>query len=118
MQKPLLKVMTTQQLTLLMYIVGFCVLLPFSNMSSIDEYADDSCISLVVCCEHIIVAYGAFTYALNIWCAAKVSAVLALAFLSMLMAVEWSPQHFIASYLDNWGNIGAAMVIIGSAFKA
>jgi hypothetical protein len=36
-------------------------------------------LALLFCCANTVVAYGAFTEALNIWQAAKVSAVLAMA---------------------------------------
>lgn len=122
MQKPLLKVLTAKQLTLLIYILGFCVLLPFSNVYQLMDMQTIHILALLFCCANTIVAYGAFTEALNIWQASKVSAVLATApiftFLSMLMAVKWLPQHFTASYLDTWAYIGAAVVIIGSALTA
>jgi drug/metabolite transporter (DMT)-like permease len=74
------------------------------------------------CCGNTIVAYGAFTEALHIWQAAKVSAVLAMGpiftFLSMLVVVKWLPQHFTASHVDQWAYIGAAVVVIGSALTA
>jgi drug/metabolite transporter (DMT)-like permease len=122
MQKPLLKVLTAKQLTLLIYIIGFCVLLPFSNVLQLMDMQLIHVLALLFCCVNTIVAYGAFTEALNIWQAAKVSAVLAMApiftFLSMLVAVNWLPQHFTTSDLDYWAYIGAAVVIIGSAFTA
>ena len=122
MQKPLLKVLTAKQLTLLIYIIGFCVLLPFSDVYQLMNMQLVHVLALLFCCANTIVAYGAFTEALNIWQAAKVSAVLAMApiftFLSMSVAVSWLPQHFTASYLDHWAYIGAAVVIIGSALTA
>jgi drug/metabolite transporter (DMT)-like permease len=122
MQKPLLKVLTAKQLTLLIYIIGFCVLLPFSDVYQLMNMQLVHVLALLFCCANTIVAYGAFTEALNIWQAAKVSAVLAMApiftFLSMSVAVSWLPQHFTPSYLDYWAYIGAAVVIIGSALTA
>ena len=122
MQKPLLKVLTAKQLTLLIYIIGFCVLLPFSSVTQLMNMQMIHILALLFCCVNTIVAYGAFTEALNIWQASKVSAVLAMApiftFLSMLIAVQWLPQHFTASYLDHWAYIGAAVVITGSAMTA
>ena len=122
MQKPLLRVLTAKQLTLLIYIIGVCVLLPFSTVSLLMDMQLIHVLALLFCCLNTIVAYGAFTEALNIWQAAKVSAVLAMSpiftFLSMLIAVQWLPQHFTASYLDHWAYIGAAVVIAGSALTA
>ena len=122
MQKPLLRVLTAKQLTLLIYIIGFCVLLPFSSVSQLMNMQMIHVLALLFCCANTIVAYGAFTEALNIWPAAKVSAVLAMSpiftFLSMLVAVQWLPQHFTASSLDSWAYIGAAVVVAGSALTA
>ena len=122
MQKPLLKILTAKQLTLLIYVIGFCVLLPFSSVSQLMNMQIIHVLALLFCCANTIVAYGAFTEALRIWQAAKVSAVLAMSpiftFLSMLIAVQWLPQHFSASYLDPWAYIGAAVVIIGSFMTA
>ena len=122
MQKPLLKILTAKQLTFLIYVIGFCVLLPFSSVSQLMNMQIIHVLALLFCCANTIVAYGAFTEALRIWQAAKVSAVLAMSpiftFLSMLIAVQWLPQHFSASYLDPWAYIGAGVVIIGSSMTA
>ena len=122
MQKPLLRELTAKQLTLSIYIIGFCVLLPFSSVSQLMNMQMIHVFALLFCCANTIVAYGAFTEALNIWPAAKVSAVLAMSpiftFLSMLIAVRLLPQHFTPSYLDHWAYIGAAVVITGSTLTA
>jgi drug/metabolite transporter (DMT)-like permease len=108
--------------TLLIYIIGVAVLLPFSTLSLLLNMQFIHVIALLFCCVNTIVAYGAFTEALNIWQASKVSAVLAMSpiftFLSMLVAVWWLPEHFTASHLDTWAYIGAAVVIAGSAITA
>lgn len=122
MQKPLLKILTAKQLTLLIYIIGVAVLLPFSTVSLLLNMQMIHVMALLFCCMNTIVAYGAFTEALNIWQASKVSAVLAMSpiftFLSMLVAVRWLPEHFTASDLDPWAYFGALVVITGSALTA
>ncbi|WP_299082266.1 DMT family transporter [uncultured Paraglaciecola sp.] len=122
MQKTLLRSLTAKQLTLSIYIIGFCVLLPFSRVSLLMDMQMIHVLALLFCCANTIVAYGAFTEALNIWPASKVSAVLAMSpiftFLSMTVAVKWLPGHFTASNLDYWAYIGAAVVIAGSALTA
>lgn len=122
MQKNLLKVLTAKQLTLFIYIIGFCVLLPFSRVSQLMNMQMIHLLALLFCCVNTIVGYGAFTEALNIWPASKVSAVLAMSpiftFLSMSIAVELMPQHFTASALNYWAYIGAAVVVIGSVLTA
>jgi drug/metabolite transporter (DMT)-like permease len=122
MQKPLLKVLTAKQLTLLIYIIGVVVLLPFSTVSLLLDMQMIHVLALLFCCVNTIVAYGSFTEALNIWQASKVSAVLAMSpiftFLSMLVAVRWLPEHFTASLIDPWAYVGAAVVIAGSVLTA
>ena len=106
----------------MIYIIAFCVLLPFASASQLLNMQVIHIVALLFCCVNTIVAYGAFTEALKIWQAAKVSAVLAMSpiftFLSMLIAVQWLPEHFTASYLDLWAYIGVGVVIAGSALTA
>jgi drug/metabolite transporter (DMT)-like permease len=69
-----------------------------------------------------IVAYGAFTEALNIWQASKVGAVITLApvftFLSMHLAVSLMPEYFVASAFGVWAYVGAAAVVLGAAMTS
>ncbi|WP_102796977.1 DMT family transporter [Bowmanella denitrificans] len=121
-QKVLLKAVTAKQLTLILYCAGSLVLLPFADLSSVMQLNSLQVFALLFCCANTVVAYGAFTEALNIWHASKVSAVIALAplftFTSMEMAVWVWPAHFSASDLDKWAYIGAGMVMLGSMLAA
>ncbi|GAA0347306.1 DMT family transporter [Bowmanella denitrificans] len=121
-QKVLLKAVTAKQLTLILYCAGSLVLLPFADLSSVIQLNSLQVFALLFCCANTVVAYGAFTEALNIWHASKVSAVIALAplftFTSMEMAVWVWPAHFSASDLDKWAYIGAGMVMLGSMLAA
>ena len=117
-QKVLLRTFTAKQLTLLIYGLGVVMLLPFANLDDLFALNTLQAWSLLFCCFNTVIAYGAFTEALNIWHASKVSAVIALSplftFLSMAMAVEVMPENFISSELDLWSYLGAIMVVCGS----
>lgn len=121
-QKVLLKAVTAKQLTLILYCAGGLALLPFSDLASVTQLNTLQVFALLFCCANTVVAYGAFTEALNVWHASKVSAVIALAplftFASMEMAVWIWPDHFVASELDKWAYIGAGMVMLGSMLAA
>ena len=121
-QKVLLRSLTAKQLTLLIYALGVVMLLPFASLSSVLDMNALQLGALLFCCINTLIAYGAFTEALNVWDASKVSAVIALSplftFLSMEMAVSLMPNHFVASELDLWSYLGAALVIAGSMTAA
>ncbi|MDF2178771.1 DMT family transporter [Aliiglaciecola sp. CAU 1673] len=121
-QKHLLKALTAKQLTLLLYCAGCIVLLPFSNLNTVLNMNTLQLAALIFCCANTVVAYGAFTEALHVWHASKVSAVIALAplftFLSMEAAVRIWPSHFVPSDLDQWAYIGAGLVMMGSMLAA
>jgi drug/metabolite transporter (DMT)-like permease len=122
MQKSLLKTLPAQQLTLIIYVFGVLVLSPFSDPKQIWNMQIIHWWALIFCCLNTIVGYGAFTEALSIWQASKVSAVITLAplftFISMAIAVELLPQHFVATELNLWAYIGAATVVLGSALTS
>ncbi|MGJ8682644.1 DMT family transporter [Paraglaciecola sp.] len=122
MQKPLLKLLTAKQLTLCIYAIGVIVLLPFSQPSQLLDMQTIHWLALIFCCVNTIVGYGAFTEALSVWQASKVSAVITLApiftFLSMAIAVELLPRHFVSTDLNVWAYIGAGIVVVGSALTS
>ncbi|MFT4938715.1 MAG: drug/metabolite transporter (DMT)-like permease [Paraglaciecola sp.] len=122
MQKPLLRLLSAKQLTLLIYLLGVLVLSPFTEFSQVSRMTTLQFGALLFCCVNTIVGYGAFTEALNVWQASKVSAVIAIAplftFISMYFAVQLLPTHFSSSELDIWAYIGAGIVIFGSALTS
>ncbi|MGO4893621.1 DMT family transporter [Flavobacterium sp. W21_SRS_FM6] len=122
MQKPLLRVLTAKQLTLLIYALGALMLLPFANLEQLFDMNNLQLFALLFCCLNTIVAYGAFTEAMFVWQASKVSAVISLAplftFISMFIAVSFFPEQIKASDLDMWAYIGAGVVICGSALTS
>nr|WP_268820470.1 DMT family transporter [Paraglaciecola sp. G1-23] len=122
MQKPLLKVLSAKQLTLYIYVFGLLVLFPFSDPSQILDMQMIHIYALIFCCLNTILGYGAFTEALAVWQASKVSAVITLApiftFISMVIAVDVLPEHFVATDLNTWAYIGAGIVVVGSALTS
>lgn len=121
-QKVLLRRMTAMQLTLFIYLLGALMLVPFSQFSLLLDLNAVQWWSLGFCCLNTIIAYGAFTEALRIWHASRVSAVIALApiftFLSMLAAEHIAPDWFIQPQMGGVAWIGAALVITGSIVTA
>lgn len=121
-QKVLLRKMTAMQLTLFIYLLGALILVPFSEFSLIVELNSVQWWSLGFCCLNTLIAYGAFTEALRIWHASRVSAVIALApiftFLSMLVAEHIAPDWFIQPEMGVMAWAGAALVIGGSIITA
>lgn len=122
MQKPLLRILTAKQLTLLIYIIGALLLLPFAHLSQLMTMTALQLAALLFCCMNTIVAYGAFTEAMHVWQASKVSAVIALSplftFISMFIAVHLFPEQVKPSDLDFWAYIGGGIVIAGSALTS
>lgn len=118
LQKVLLKSFTAKQLTMLIYIVGVVVLFPVSNLNDLLTLTPIQWFALAFCCFNTLVAYGAFTEAMNVWSASKVSAVVATApvftFLSVIIAEQLMPEFFQAITLGVLSYVGAICVVLGS----
>ena len=121
-QKVLLRSLTAKQLTLLIYALGAALLLPFTQLADLFEMNQFQLFALLFCCLNTVFAYGAFTEALNVWHASKVSAVIALSpvftFISMEVAVIWLPDQITATELDSLAYAGAVLVVLGSITAA
>ena len=122
LQKMLLEKMDSVQLTSLMYLGGVFFLFPFSSPLSIVNLSIVQFWALAFCSLNLVVAYGAFTEALQLWDAAKVSAVITLAplftIISMKIAVVNWPDMFIDSELNGLAYLGAVIVVLGSMLAA
>lgn len=118
LQKSLLRSFTARQLTLSLYCIGIVTLMPFASLDSVLSLNLLQASALLFCCVNTIIAYGAFTEALNIWSASKVSAVIAtgplFTFVSVLVAERFIPEFFQSSLLNLWSVVGALCVITGS----
>jgi drug/metabolite transporter (DMT)-like permease len=73
-------------------------------------------------CMNMVLGYGAFTEAMRVWQAAKVSAVIALApvvtIVCMPLAVWLWPNDYSSSELNLWSYSGAVLVVAGSMLSA
>ncbi|MDC8830990.1 DMT family transporter [Alteromonas gilva] len=121
-QKPLMKNMSAMQLTLIIYILGSFILLPFTSPFAIASINEVQGWALLFCCLNTFIAYGAFTEAMRVWYASRVSAVIATApvftFISMASAEALFPGRFEQPPLGPLAIVGAAMVISGSVMAA
>lgn len=122
LQKTLLKKMDSVQLTSLMYLGGVIWLLPFIKPASIFDLNTIQFSALVFCSVNLILAYGAFTEALQVWDAARVSAVITLAplftIVNMAIVVKYWPDLFADSDLNWMAYLGAIIVVVGSMLAA
>lgn len=122
MQKALLRVMSSMQLTLLIYTGGAVLLLVLSNPVAIFGLSALPAFLLFFGCLNMVVGYGAFTEAMHVWQAAKVSAVIALApvitILCMPLAVWLWPQYYTSSQLNLLSYLGAVLVVGGSMLSS
>jgi drug/metabolite transporter (DMT)-like permease len=122
MQKTLLRKMSSMQLTLLIYTGGGVLLLFFSAPLSIAALGWLPLVVLLYGCMNMVLGYGAFTEAMRVWQAAKVSAVIALApvvtIVCMPLAVWLWPNYYSSSELNLWSYSGAVLVVAGSMLSA
>jgi drug/metabolite transporter (DMT)-like permease len=122
LQKTLLRDMGSMQLTLLIYAGGAVFLLLFSRPLAVLELDGLHLFLLLYGCLNMVVGYGAFTEAMQVWHAAKVSAVIALApivtiILMPLAAWLW-PDYYTNSGLNLLSYAGAAIVVAGSMLSS
>ena len=122
LQKTLLKKLDSVQLTSLMYLGGVVFLLPFASPATLFTLDAVQFGALLFCSVNLVLAYGAFTEALHLWDAAKVSAVITLAplftILAMALAVRLWPNVFADSRLNGLAYLGAVIVVAGSMLAA
>lgn len=122
LQKALLRSMGSVQLTLLIYAGGTVALVWFISPAALLQLSGMQVWALLFCCVNMVVGYGAFTEALHVWQAAKVSAVIALApvftIICMQFAVWLWPALFVSSELNGWSYCGAVLVVAGSMVAA
>jgi drug/metabolite transporter (DMT)-like permease len=121
-QKRLMKTLSSLQVTVLIYAAGTVLLIPFSAPLAVLQLDALQAGSLLFCCLNMLVGYGAFTEAMRVWQAAKVSAVIALApvftIVSMKVAVWSLPAYFTNSDLNALAYVGALIVVGGSMLAA
>jgi len=117
-QKQLLQKLSSVQIMLLLY--GGCGAL-FTPLASPTAHLKLTSLQwgmLIFCGLNTLVAYGAFAEALEHWEASKISAVLALAPIITLIAVDvvalLFPNLITPEYITELGVLGAVLVVAGS----
>ena len=122
LQKTLLRSIDSVQLTCLMYLGGVVLLLPFISPFTITSLNAIQLGALLFCSLNLVLAYGAFTEALFLWDAAKVSAVITLAplitIIAMKVAAAFWPLIFTDSELNGLAYVGVVLVVAGSMLSA
>jgi drug/metabolite transporter (DMT)-like permease len=117
-QKQLLQSLSSAHIMLVIY--GGCALLftPLANIDAIIRLSNVHLITLLFCALNTVFAYGAFAESLEHWEASRVSAVLALAPIVTLIAVEVTsvitPGLIPLERLTLIGIVGACLVVGGS----
>lgn len=121
-QKRLMVTFTSAQLTLVIYIIGSAILLPMTDFRSLINLNNWQVIALLFCCVNTIIGYGAFTKAMHIWDASKVSAVITTApiftYLSNKVAISIAPDIYFDAQMDSLAYIGAFMIMAGAMTTA
>jgi drug/metabolite transporter (DMT)-like permease len=121
-QKMLLKRLSPAHVLLFIYVGSTLLLLPFARPGSVRGLDAMHVGALAFCCANTLVAYGAFTEALEHWEVSRVSAVIALGPLftlgAMRVAVHVFPGLLEAEQITALGIAGALMVVAGSALCA
>jgi len=117
-QKQLLQKLSSVQIMLLLY--GGCGALftPLASPTALLKLTSLQWGMLIFCGLNTLVAYGAFAEALEHWEASKISAVLALAPIITLIAVDvvalLFPNLIAPEYITELGVLGAVLVVAGS----
>lgn len=117
-QKQLLQKLSSVQIMLLLY--GGCGALftPLASPTALLKLTSLQWGMLIFCGLNTLVAYGAFAEALEHWEASKISAVLALAPIITLIAVDvvalLFPNLITPEYITELGVLGAVLVVAGS----
>lgn len=121
-QKKILGSAKPQDLLVLIYIAGTLTFLPMAEPLSVLELDWLGWLLLLFLTANTLIAYGAFTKALAVWEASRVSATLALVPLITLaigavIGVLW-PDYIEVEPLNWISWVGAGIVVCGSLFAA
>ncbi|PWK54411.1 DMT family transporter [Pleionea mediterranea] len=121
-QKQLLKDYASEEIMVMIYLVGILVFLPNAEPLTIKHYDGLGWLLLLFCGANTLIAYGAFAEALDHWEASRVSATLALTPLLTLLFMQithyFAPEFLQPEPVNNLSIIGALLVVAGSAVTA
>jgi len=117
-QKQLLQKLSSVQIMLLLYGGCWALFTPLASPTALLKLTSLQWGMLIFCGLNTLVAYGAFAEALEHWEASKISAVLALAPIITLIAVDvvalLFPNLIAPEYITELGVLGAVLVVAGS----
>jgi drug/metabolite transporter (DMT)-like permease len=117
-QKQLLRSFTSTATMMSIYVFATIVLAPAASPSVLLTLSATTWLIVGYCAVNTLIAYGAFSEALNHWEASRVSAVLALTPLGTMgfsaLLSSLFPASVPAESLDVWSLVGASMVVAGS----
>lgn len=120
LQKSLLNKISSQNILLVIYVMGFVVMAPATELQGLQTISAGDWAVVAFCCLNTLVAYGAFAQSMKHLDTVQVSALVALspvvswaaAIVCVLMA--WWPEVIIDPNLDALSIVGMLMVL-GSA---
>jgi len=117
-QKQLLRVLPSQHILLCIYLGCAALYLPLADLRALAGLDAVGWALLLFCALNTVVAYGAFSEALQHWEASRVGAVLALVPLTTLgvqrLTLLWFPAYDPGPPLDATAVAGACTVVAGS----
>ena len=121
-QKQLLTELASGQVLFLLYAGAVPLLLPPAQLAQILELNGLQLGMLVFCCANTVIAYGCFAEALEHWEVSRVSAVVTLAPIVTVLAMQGAawlwPTGVPAESLSGWNLLGASLVVAGSMTTA
>jgi len=121
-QKQLLTQLASEQVLLLLYVGATPLLLPPAHLAQVFALDATQLWMLAFCCANTVVAYGCFAEALEHWEVSRVSAVVTLAPLVTLVAMQGAslawPGAVPAEGLSVPSIAGALMVVAGAMLAA
>ncbi len=121
-QKQLLKHYASEEIMLLVYVVGAFMFLPISTPEITLQLDTAGWLLAIFCGANTLIAYGAFAEALEHWEASRVSATLAITpvftLVSMQLVNIWIPGYIEIELLNNLSVIGAVVLVLGSGVTA
>lgn len=121
-QKQLLTQLASGQVLLLLYVAATLLLLPAASPAQLFALDRTQFWMLAFCCANTVVAYGCFAEALEHWEVSRVSAVVTLAPLFTLVAMQGAslawPEAVPAERLPTASIVGALLVVAGAMATA
>ncbi len=121
-QKQLLLHFSSEQIMIIVYVIGSLVFIPASDANLIFGLDSLGWFLLLFCGANTLFAYGAFAEALAHWEASRVSATLAITPLLTLLFMHithlYAPNYMQPEPLNDISIIGAFIVVVGSAITA